>query len=175
MSEQSKPETEGALIDRAISKMDLERYTTSSEGTTIQSSPDTDGNRVVVFTSITDNELIRMNCSIPYSRIGHKNTHISSVEVSSLEAIKKLRDNLDVAEKLFESRLKELEGHEAIARAARHSYGKGTKAVSEDETLIRFLRRHDHTSPFEQVELIKLPLFINQQRLRHRPASLNQG
>ena len=66
---------------------------------------------------------------------------------------------------------------EAIARAARHSYGKGTKAVSEDETLIRFLRRHDHTSPFEQAGLtfdIKLPLFINQQWIRHRTASLNQ-
>ena len=65
----------------------------------------------------------------------------------------------------------------SIADAARISYGNGTRPVSEDETLLRYLRRHAHTSPFEQVGLtfsIKMPLFIVQQILRHRTASINQ-
>lgn len=66
---------------------------------------------------------------------------------------------------------------EAIVSAARHSYGGGTKQVSSSENLINYLFRHRHTSPFEQAGMtfdIKLPLFVNQQWIRHRTASLNQ-
>ena len=35
----------------------------------------------------------------------------------------------------------------AICQAARVSYGKGTKAVSNDKGLIRYLMRHWHSTP----------------------------
>lgn len=65
----------------------------------------------------------------------------------------------------------------AIVRAARVSYGKGTRKVSEDRALIRYLMRHRHTSPFEMVELkfhVKLPIFVARQWIRHRTASVNE-
>lgn len=66
---------------------------------------------------------------------------------------------------------------EAIVQAARVSYGKGTKSVSEDRGLIRYLMRHRHTSPFEMVEFkfhVKLPIFVARQWIRHRTANVNE-
>src|ERR1700730_17892638 len=37
----------------------------------------------------------------------------------------------------------------AVVQAARVSYGRGTKRVSDDRNLIRYLLRHSHTTPFE--------------------------
>ena len=68
-------------------------------------------------------------------------------------------------------------GDESIVQAARVSYGKGTKSVSEDRELIRYLMRHQHTSPFEMVELkfhVKLPIFVARQWIRHRTANVNE-
>lgn len=65
----------------------------------------------------------------------------------------------------------------AIVQAARVSYGEGTKTVREDEGLIRFLMKHDHTTPFEMVEIkfhCKAPIFIIRQMFRHRTASINE-
>lgn len=65
----------------------------------------------------------------------------------------------------------------AIVQAARTSYGKGTKSVSEDRGLIRYLMKHHHTSVFEMVEFkfhIKLPIFVMRQHVRHRTANLNE-
>lgn len=65
----------------------------------------------------------------------------------------------------------------SIVQAARVSYGKGTKTVREDTTLIRYLMRHQHTSPFEMVELkfhIRLPIFVARQWIRHRTANVNE-
>ena len=65
----------------------------------------------------------------------------------------------------------------AIVQAARTSYGKGTKSISEDKNLIRYLMRNKHTSPFEMVELkfhIKLPIFVARQWIRHRTANVNE-
>lgn len=65
----------------------------------------------------------------------------------------------------------------SIVQAARVSYGKGTKTVSEDRNLIRYLMRHRHTSPFEMVEYkfhIKLPIFVARQWIRHRTANVNE-
>lgn len=65
----------------------------------------------------------------------------------------------------------------SIVQSARVSYGKGTKSVREDTTLIRYLMRHQHTSPFEMVELkfhIRLPIFVARQWIRHRTASVNE-
>lgn len=66
---------------------------------------------------------------------------------------------------------------EEICQAARVSYGTGTKSVSEDRTLIRYLMRHWHTSPFEMAEVkfhLKLPIFVMRQLVRHRTANLNE-
>lgn len=63
----------------------------------------------------------------------------------------------------------------AIVQAARVSYGKGTKKVTEDRGLIRYLMRHRHTTPFEMCELklhCKLPIFVARQWIRHRTACL---
>lgn len=65
----------------------------------------------------------------------------------------------------------------AIVQAARVSYGKGTRAFRDDRGLIRYLMRHRHTTPFEMVEfkfLIRLPIFVARQFVRHRTASLNE-
>ncbi len=66
---------------------------------------------------------------------------------------------------------------ESIVQAARVSYGKGTKAVSDDRALIRYLYHHRHTTPFEMVEFkfhVKLPIFVARQWIRHRTASVNE-
>lgn len=66
---------------------------------------------------------------------------------------------------------------EDVIRAARVSYGAGTKTVSTNRGLIRYLLRHRHTTPFEMVELkfhIKMPIFVARQLVRHRTASINE-
>ncbi len=65
----------------------------------------------------------------------------------------------------------------AIVQAARVSYGRGTKAVSTDEGLIRYLMRHWHSTPFEMCEIklhVKLPVFVARQWIRHRTANVNE-
>lgn len=65
----------------------------------------------------------------------------------------------------------------SIVQAARVSYGKGTKSMNEDRGLIRYLMRHQHTSPFEMVEYkfhVKLPIFVARQWIRHRTANVNE-
>lgn len=65
----------------------------------------------------------------------------------------------------------------AIVQAARVSYGRGTKKVSEDKGLINYLMRHRHTTPFEMCEIkfhVKLPVFVARQWIRHRMASVNE-
>ena len=66
---------------------------------------------------------------------------------------------------------------DSIVQAARVSYGKGTKKVSEDRGLIRYLVRHSHTTPLEMVTFkfhAKMPLFVARQWIRHRTASVNE-
>lgn len=65
----------------------------------------------------------------------------------------------------------------AIVQAARVSYGDGTKKLSEDRGLIRYLMRHSHTTPFEMVEFkfhCKMPIFVARQWIRHRTANVNE-
>jgi thymidylate synthase (FAD) len=65
----------------------------------------------------------------------------------------------------------------SIVQAARVSYGKGTKTLSEDEGLIRYLMRHRHTTPFEMVEFkfhCRMPIFVARQWIRHRTANVNE-
>ena len=65
----------------------------------------------------------------------------------------------------------------AVVQAARVSYGKGTKQISNDRGLINYLMRHRHTTPFEMCEIklhVKLPIFVARQWIRHRTANVNE-
>ena len=65
----------------------------------------------------------------------------------------------------------------SVVQAARVSYGEGTKRVSDDRTLIRYLMRHRHTTPFEMAELkflVRVPMDCWRQWIRHRTASVNE-
>lgn len=74
--------------------------------------------------------------------------------------------------------LRDVMGSDAsICAAARLSYGKTTPPKSDDRTLIRYLMRHHHTSPFEMAEMIfyvRVPIDIWRQWVRHRTASINE-
>ena len=65
----------------------------------------------------------------------------------------------------------------SIVQAARISYGAGTKKIHQDRGLIRFLMRHEHTTPFEMCELklhVRVPMDCWRQWIRHRTASVNE-
>ena len=65
----------------------------------------------------------------------------------------------------------------SVVQAARVSYGAGTKKVSEDRALIRYLLRHKHTSPFEMCEIklhLRVPMDCWRQWVRHRTANINE-
>jgi thymidylate synthase (FAD) len=65
----------------------------------------------------------------------------------------------------------------SVVQAARVSYGQGTRRVSDDRTLLRYLMRHWHTTPFEMVELkflVRVPMDCWRQWIRHRMASVNE-
>ncbi|OGZ60789.1 MAG: hypothetical protein A2932_02385 [Candidatus Spechtbacteria bacterium RIFCSPLOWO2_01_FULL_46_10] len=66
---------------------------------------------------------------------------------------------------------------DSVVQAARVSYGEGTKKVSTNVGLIRYLRRHMHTTPFEMLEFkfhCKMPIFVARQWVRHRTANINE-
>ena len=66
---------------------------------------------------------------------------------------------------------------EDVERAARVSYGYGTRKTSQTRGLIRYLRRHHHTTPSEMVEFkfhCVMPIFVARQFIRHRTASVNE-
>ncbi len=66
---------------------------------------------------------------------------------------------------------------QAVVQAARTSYGDGTKNITEDRGLIRYLFRHMHTTPVEMMETkwhMKMPIFVARQFIRHRTASVNE-
>ena len=65
----------------------------------------------------------------------------------------------------------------SVVQSARVSYGKGTKKISTDSGLIKYLMRHWHSTPFEMCEIkyhVKLPIFIARQWIRHRTANVNE-
>ena len=66
---------------------------------------------------------------------------------------------------------------DSVVQAARVSYGEGTKHVSNDRTLIRYLMRHRHSTPFEMAEiklLVRVPMDCWRQWIRHRTANVNE-
>lgn len=63
-----------------------------------------------------------------------------------------------------------------ICEAARVSHEQA-KSQPDNRTLIRYLMRHRHTTPFEMAELkfhVRVPIDVWQQWLRHRMSSINQ-
>jgi len=84
---------------------------------------------------------------------------------------------VQVLDKGFVGLIDHMGSDDAVVQAARVSYGTGTKKVQEDRGLIRYLMRHEHTTPFEMCEVkfhIRLPIFVMRQLIRHRTASVNE-
>jgi thymidylate synthase (FAD) len=95
--------------------------------------------------------------------------------VSEAEAV--LDKEFPVLDKGFVRLVDYLGGDSRVVQAARVSYGDGTKSSREDSSLIDYLLRNEHTSPFEQVVLtfhVKLPVFVARQWIRHRTARVNE-
>ena len=95
--------------------------------------------------------------------------------VSEAEDI--LDKEFPVLDKGFVRLVDYLGSDQRIVQAARVSYGEGTKSYRQDQGLIDYLLRNEHTSPFEQVILTfhtKMPVFVARQWVRHRTARLNE-
>ncbi len=83
----------------------------------------------------------------------------------------------DVLDKGFIGLVDFMGDDQAVVDAARVSYGAGTRRVSEDRGLIRYLFRHSHWTPVEMVDLkfhVKAPIVVFRQWHRHRTASINE-
>lgn len=88
-----------------------------------------------------------------------------------------LRDQFKILEDGFVRVIDIMGSDESIVQAARVSYGKGTKKINEDRGLIRYLMRHQHTTPFEMCEIklhIRVPMDCWRQWIRHRTANVNE-
>ena len=97
--------------------------------------------------------------------------------VTSIELEKILYEAMPVLDHGFVRVVDYMGDDTSIVQAARVSYGKGTKKVSTDSGLIKYLMRHRHSTPFEMCEIkyhIKLPIFIARQWIRHRTANVNE-
>ena len=112
--------------------------------------------------------------SSPKSRVGHGQRFDSRI-VAALEKI--LLQEIRVLDRGFIRVIDYMGSDEAVVQAARVSYGRGTKKLSEGRALIRYLLRNSHTSPFEMAEIklhVKLPIFVARQWIRHRTANVNE-
>ena len=101
----------------------------------------------------------------------------STKRVTSPELEKVLYQAISVLDHGFIRVIDYMGDDSSIVQSARVSYGKGTKKVSTDEGLIRYLMRHWHSTPFEMCEIkyhVKLPIFIARQWIRHRTANVNE-
>ena len=101
----------------------------------------------------------------------------STKRVTSPELEKILYEALPVLDHGFVRVVDYMGDDSSIVQSARVSYGKGTKKVSTDEGLIKYLMRHWHSTPFEMCEIkyhVKLPIFIARQWIRHRTANVNE-
>lgn len=100
---------------------------------------------------------------------------IEKVRVETLEEI--LGKKFPVLDNGFIRVVDYMGGDESIVQAARVSYGKGTKKISEDRGLIRYLLRNRHTTPFEMCEIklhVRVPMDAWRQWIRHRTANINE-
>ena len=133
------------------------------------------------------------SCFLPFSflnffNIQKNNMNQDSVQINPTNTFQTIRTTVPALEEILDYEFKVLDhgfvrvvdymgGDSAVVQAARVSYGTGTKKASEDRSLIRYLMRHRHTTPFEMCEIklhIKLPIFIARQWIRHRTANVNE-
>jgi thymidylate synthase (FAD) len=101
----------------------------------------------------------------------------STKRVTSPELEKVLYEAIPVLDHGFIRVIDYMGDDTSIVQSARVSYGKGTKKVSTDDGLIRYLMRYRHSTPFEMCEIkyhVKLPIFIARQWIRHRTANVNE-
>ena len=101
----------------------------------------------------------------------------SAKRVTAPELEKILYDAIPVLDHGFIRVVDYMGDDTSIVQSARVSYGKGTKKVSTDSGLIKYLMRHWHSTPFEMCEIkyhVKLPIFIARQWIRHRTANVNE-
>ncbi|MCD0462037.1 FAD-dependent thymidylate synthase [Roseiconus lacunae] len=92
-----------------------------------------------------------------------------------MESIRDLK--IDVLDDGFVRVVDMMGDDSSVVQAARISYGKGTKKVSEDRGLIRYLMRHRHSTPFEMCEIklhVRVPMDCWRQWIRHRTANVNE-
>lgn len=97
---------------------------------------------------------------------------------NSTELNKILGEQIPVLDKGFIRAVDYMGNDSSVVQAARVSYGAGTKKISEDAALIRYLMRMRHTTPFEMCEIklhLKMPVFVARQWVRHRTASINES
>lgn len=100
---------------------------------------------------------------------------LKRVSVPELDAV--LGKTLPVLDDGFVRIVDYMGGDASIVQAARVSYGVGTKKVSEDRGLIRYLMRHWHSTPFEMCEIklhVRVPMDCWRQWIRHRTANVNE-
>ena len=119
--------------------------------------------------SLTDHQLAEIEASREHSAPTRRAT------VPALEAL--LYQAMPVLDHGFIRVIDYMGDDAAIVQAARVSYGRGTRRVSEDAGLIRYLMRHRHSTPFEMCEIkyhVKLPIFVARQWIRHRTANVNE-
>jgi thymidylate synthase (FAD) len=103
------------------------------------------------------------------------NRHLTRIAVPTLDAL--LGEPMPVLDDGFVRVIDYMGSDAAIVQAARISYGAGTKQVSEDRGLIRYLMRHRHTTPFEMCEIklhVRVPMDCWRQWIRHRTANVNE-
>lgn len=103
------------------------------------------------------------------------NENIGRIESKELNAI--LGHKFKVLDDGFVRVVDYMGSDESIVQAARVSYGKGTKKLSEDRGLIRYLMRHYHTTPLEMCEIklhVRVPMDCWRQWIRHRTANVNE-
>ena len=101
----------------------------------------------------------------------------STKRVTSPELEKILYEALPVLDHGFVRVVDYMGDDTSIVQSARVSYGKGTKKVSTDSGLIKYLMRHRHSTPFEMCEIkyhVKLPIFVARQWIRLRTANVNE-
>jgi len=101
----------------------------------------------------------------------------STKRVTSPELEKILYEAIPVLDHGFVRVVDYMGDDSSVVQSARVSYGKGTKKVSTDSGLIKYLMRHRHSTPFEMCEIkyhVKLPIFVARQWIRHRTANVNE-
>ena len=109
--------------------------------------------------------------------LDQKSQSNNTKRVTSLELEKVLYEAIPVLDHGFIRVIDYMGDDSSIVQSARVSYGKGTKKVSTDDGLIRYLMRYRHSTPFEMCEIkyhVKLPIFIARQWIRHRTANVNE-